>query len=340
MPAFNPTPYGLKEKNAESFAPAFTSVNGRTSISPISNEAKPTQPTEPAAWSQPLDNGYRSSSDSVSPTISSGNRSPESLSKRTHAEFDEDSQARRSPADSGSGRGHPSGPYHPMSREETPRMEHPQQHTLAPLDRSEAERRWATEPREMPQNGYQDLQHRQPRPTEPVQNSLPPVSYASMGPMGSPSSRDEERVTETTRAGVQVELKKRKRQFANRTKTGCGTCRNRKKKCDEAKPECNNCTRGGFVCQGYANKIPWPKNGVTKPPPPLQAKSGLAAEVASVYARCPICNQIHIPHCDPPARQSIYPENPVPTGGEGARNRPITVEEHERKPPAPSSWGM
>ena len=34
------------------------------------------------------------------------------------------------------------------------------------------------------------------------------------------------------------ELKKRKRQFANRTKTGCITCRRRKKKCDEGKPEC------------------------------------------------------------------------------------------------------
>lgn len=32
--------------------------------------------------------------------------------------------------------------------------------------------------------------------------------------------------------------KKRKRQFANRTKTGCITCRRRKKKCDEGKPEC------------------------------------------------------------------------------------------------------
>ncbi|KAI5808916.1 hypothetical protein DFH27DRAFT_541792 [Peziza echinospora] len=34
------------------------------------------------------------------------------------------------------------------------------------------------------------------------------------------------------------EAKKRKRQFANRTKTGCITCRRRKKKCDEGKPEC------------------------------------------------------------------------------------------------------
>jgi len=32
--------------------------------------------------------------------------------------------------------------------------------------------------------------------------------------------------------------KKRKRNFSNRTKTGCMTCRRRKKKCDETRPEC------------------------------------------------------------------------------------------------------
>lgn len=45
-----------------------------------------------------------------------------------------------------------------------------------------------------------------------------------------------------TRAGVVVQHdpKKRKRNFSNRTKTGCLTCRRRKKKCDEAKPECKH----------------------------------------------------------------------------------------------------
>lgn len=37
---------------------------------------------------------------------------------------------------------------------------------------------------------------------------------------------------------VHSDPKKRKRNFSNRTKTGCLTCRKRKKKCDEAKPEC------------------------------------------------------------------------------------------------------
>lgn len=44
---------------------------------------------------------------------------------------------------------------------------------------------------------------------------------------------------EQRRDGVlQHDAKKRKRNFSNRTKTGCLTCRKRKKKCDEQKPEC------------------------------------------------------------------------------------------------------
>ncbi|KAM0236590.1 hypothetical protein ACHAP5_009357 [Fusarium lateritium] len=50
---------------------------------------------------------------------------------------------------------------------------------------------------------------------------------------------------------LQHDSKKRKRNFSNRTKTGCLTCRKRKKKCDEQKPECGNCLRGSFVCAGY-----------------------------------------------------------------------------------------
>jgi acetyltransferase-like isoleucine patch superfamily enzyme len=59
---------------------------------------------------------------------------------------------------------------------------------------------------------------------------------------------------------IQSDPKKRKRNFSNRTKTGCLTCRKRKKKCDEAKPECSNCVRGGFVCAGYPpQRGTWPK---------------------------------------------------------------------------------
>ena len=35
-----------------------------------------------------------------------------------------------------------------------------------------------------------------------------------------------------------------------RTKTGCHTCRTRRIKCDERKPECNNCIKSKRHCEG------------------------------------------------------------------------------------------
>ncbi|KAG5966972.1 hypothetical protein E4U58_002345 [Claviceps cyperi] len=71
--------------------------------------------------------------------------------------------------------------------------------------------------------------------------------------------------------------KKRKRNFSNRTKTGCFTCRRRKKKCDEQKPEYtagSNCIRGGFLCQGYPPQrgAGWPQPDAKAPAVPLESK--------------------------------------------------------------------
>ncbi|KAJ4125502.1 hypothetical protein NW768_009123 [Fusarium equiseti] len=48
-----------------------------------------------------------------------------------------------------------------------------------------------------------------------------------------------------------------------RSKTGCITCRKRKKKCDEAKPRCMNCEKNAVVCEGYHEKQIW-KSGKEK----------------------------------------------------------------------------
>ncbi|KAI5363927.1 Putative zn(2)-C6 fungal-type DNA-binding domain, fungal transcription factor [Septoria linicola] len=42
-----------------------------------------------------------------------------------------------------------------------------------------------------------------------------------------------------------------------RSKTGCGTCRRRKKKCDEARPSCQNCEKNNVICSGYDEKKIW-----------------------------------------------------------------------------------
>ncbi|KAJ0415908.1 hypothetical protein BJY00DRAFT_292698 [Aspergillus carlsbadensis] len=42
-----------------------------------------------------------------------------------------------------------------------------------------------------------------------------------------------------------------------RTLTGCYTCRERKLKCDDRRPECQRCSALGLDCQGYAPKLSW-----------------------------------------------------------------------------------
>ncbi|KAF2844159.1 hypothetical protein T440DRAFT_523715 [Plenodomus tracheiphilus IPT5] len=312
MQSFPSSPFGLREKNFESFAPAFTSNNGRNSRSPPSNDTRETSSTGATPWTsdapKPQD-GVDPSRNSTSPPMANG-ASPEDPNKRTCSGPDPDESARPSPDDS--------------------------------TDRSEIERRWATEPRQLPQSAYRDVQRHEPRPTESFQSRGPSNSTHSLLNVSSNANYDDEDAQDLARPGVQVGLNKRKRQFAYRTKTGCGTCRKRKKKCDETKPECNNCLRGGFTCAGYSNKVPWPRPVAVKPPPPpLQAKERASREITSAYPTCPVCNQIHIPHREnrrttlasyPPESQAQ-----VSDGLDGGRNRPIVIKD-ERNPPVSSSW--
>ncbi|KAJ3472714.1 hypothetical protein NLG97_g10769 [Lecanicillium saksenae] len=44
---------------------------------------------------------------------------------------------------------------------------------------------------------------------------------------------------------------RRQRKWAPRVRTGCVSCRQRRIKCDEKKPACDNCTSKGRKCEGY-----------------------------------------------------------------------------------------
>ncbi|KUJ15590.1 uncharacterized protein LY89DRAFT_720109 [Mollisia scopiformis] len=47
----------------------------------------------------------------------------------------------------------------------------------------------------------------------------------------------------------------RKRRCGPKVKTGCGTCKVRRIKCDEAKPSCQRCSGTGRKCDGYSSDI-------------------------------------------------------------------------------------
>ncbi|GKZ59736.1 maltose acetyltransferase [Aspergillus niger] len=118
---------------------------------------------------------------------------------------------------------------------------------------------------------------------------------------------------ERPQAAVQV-APKRKRVFSNRTKTGCMTCRRRKKKCDEQHPACNNCIRGGFLCEGYSSRSTWQKPSNSKTPVPLQSKEGYL-DINSQYVH-------DISQHD---RQQTMPEQL-----DSGKIRPIVVDESDR----------
>ncbi|PLB34564.1 putative Zn(II)2Cys6 transcription factor [Aspergillus candidus] len=107
---------------------------------------------------------------------------------------------------------------------------------------------------------------------------------------------------------------KRKRVFSNRTKTGCMTCRKRKKKCDEQHPACNNCIRGGFLCEGYSSRSTWQKPSSAKAPVPLQSKEGYT-DITGQYV-----HDVGSGH----ERQQILAEL------ETAKMKPIVIDENER----------
>ncbi|KIW84596.1 hypothetical protein Z517_03846 [Fonsecaea pedrosoi CBS 271.37] len=149
--------------------------------------------------------------------------------------------------------------------------------------------------------------------------------------------------------GASTVAPKRKRNFSNRTKTGCMTCRQRKKKCDEGQPYCNNCLRGGFSCKGYNlnRRANPPKPTLNRGPIPLQSRDGPGdVSEASPYQG---------PHMETPGtsnplkRQDSVQSRPSTVGGSEGQHpatyelspqrnepatRPLRPNQHNPWPPA------
>jgi hypothetical protein len=62
-----------------------------------------------------------------------------------------------------------------------------------------------------------------------------------------------------------------------RVRTGCGTCRKRRVKCDEARPTCNRCRTANFVCEGYAP----PRQAQNAPPAAISPRQNTPEESIS-----------------------------------------------------------
>ncbi|KAH7394827.1 hypothetical protein BKA66DRAFT_438626 [Pyrenochaeta sp. MPI-SDFR-AT-0127] len=291
------------------------------------------------------ENGRCTNNGSSSPTIASVGVSLNSPRKRMSSKLDDTRQSPEEPASAprplpGLSAPVSCGGLH-IQQGPSQRPQLARQNLLPPIDQPQPKRRWTMESRELPHNDIQRPQHRDPRPMEPFQTKITPVPglHAPMSSMSERGSIERAGAIEPRQASIQVEPKKNKRRFVNRTRTGCITCRGRKKKGDEAKPECNNCKRSGFVCEGYANKVPWPENRLTRPLPSLQAQKRMPSDTLQLYSRFQGSDLAHILNCEPRlgSSQSTHQDSHASIGSVGGCDRPIAVEEQKLQQPA-SSW--
>jgi hypothetical protein len=130
--------------------------------------------------------------------------------------------------------------------------------------------------RPSPSGSYEHVQFQGATPVRKAQGCIQGSVHTTLDDPTAPTSPNKfnsvERVntTELMRTNVQVEAEK-KRKLMNPTKTGCETCRKRKKKCHEATPKCKTCERGGFDCNSDVNTKLRPDNMVANPLLFLQA---------------------------------------------------------------------
>ncbi|KAF4928885.1 putative maltose O-acetyltransferase [Colletotrichum viniferum] len=152
-------------------------------------------------------------------------------------------------------------------------------------------------------------------------NQMDSQGYDNTSPDGDDKSMPYSPYTPTggSRDAILQSEKKRKRNFSNRTKTGCMTCRRRKKKCDEQKPECSNCIRGGFVCAGYPpqRNAVWQKSDNKATAIPLESKDPSYVPPGA-YG---------MPQSQPPQSQ------PQPQPQAQPQSQPPTQPQHQSQPP-------
>ncbi|KAJ9294270.1 transcriptional regulator family: Fungal Specific TF [Paecilomyces variotii] len=86
-------------------------------------------------------------------------------------------------------------------------------------------------------------------------------SVQSSSSVGSLSGKEKD--VQSDRKTPTKERKRHRRSGENWTRSGCLTCKKRRKKCDETRPSCLNCARLGRPCEGYGTIWTEPLNPFT-----------------------------------------------------------------------------
>jgi hypothetical protein len=148
----------------------------------------------------------------------------------------------------------------------------------------------------------------------------------------SSTSEDAKSTSDNTEANQRVNhIRAVDRRFFSRSRTGCKTCRKRKKKCDEAKPTCRNCIRGNFACAGYTKEISWSRDSPARTlPAPRPQQQMSHTEDPTHIVRCPVCNVTHSSQCG--LGQKVCVEPIAASRITTSRDGPVCTDKQGHKP--------
>ncbi|EPE05554.1 c6 zinc finger domain containing protein [Ophiostoma piceae UAMH 11346] len=120
------------------------------------------------------------------------------------------------------------------------------------------------------------------------------------------------------------------------TSGNCHTCRQRRVKCDKARPACDRCARGGFVCQGYETVLRIQNHAAVSGAAPgslrlAKVQNFSSYPVAETKAKTPRtaaarASQFH-------ASQSKTPSSTSPSESTGSAGSTVSAAFTQRTPP-------
>ncbi|KAH7337619.1 hypothetical protein B0J17DRAFT_432579 [Rhizoctonia solani] len=92
-------------------------------------------------------------------------------------------------------------------------------------------------------------------------------------------------------------------------RTSCLTCRQRRKKCDLARPHCERCLKGGFECLGYGDSEP--RESARREEPNVPTSSLFHSDLSAVLVQEPMESPEPVDLCtsDPSHSQQLYLQN-------------------------------